>query len=258
MPVPLTIVDSFTDRPFAGNPAGVCQLESWPEDGWLQAVAAEINLAETAFVILRPDGDFDLRWFTPTTEVDLCGHATLASTKVLGRSVRFHTKSGVLTTAIDDAGTITMDFPAHPSAPSDSTGWETKVGIEPERILGVWSSDTWSLVEVDSAATVRAATPDMDALSAHRHVLVVAHEDEGFDSVCRMFAPAVGIPEDPVTGAAHCVIAPWLAERTGRTEFTGHQASTRGGTVGMRLDGDRVFLTGSAVVVTEGQLLVDP
>jgi PhzF family phenazine biosynthesis protein len=254
MPVPLTVVDSFTDQPFSGNPAGVCRLDAWPDDRWLQAVAAEVNLAETAFLVPRADGDVDLRWFTPTTEIDLCGHATLASTKVLDRSVRFHTASGILTTTIAPDGTITMDFPAHPVSPADDdhTAWGDRLGIEAGRVRSVSTSATWNLIEVDSAASVRSAAPDMTAISAYRHVLVVAHDDEGFDSVCRMFAPSIGIPEDPVTGAAHCVIAPWLAERTGRTEFTGRQASTRGGTVGMRVDGDRVFLTGSAVIVTEG------
>ncbi len=258
MAAPLTIVDSFTDRPFSGNPAGVCRLEAWPDDDWLQAVAAEVNLAETAFLVPRTDGDVDLRWFTPAVEVDLCGHATLASTKVLDRSVRFHTRSGVLTTTVARDGSITMDLPAFRVAPAPTDGWAARLGVESDQVLGGWASSSWMLVELDSATTVRRAAPDMDALAAHREVLVVAHDDEGFDSVCRMFAPAIGIPEDPVTGAAHCVIGPWLAERTGRTEFTGFQASKRGGTVGMRVDGDRVFLTGTAVIVSEGQLLVDP
>lgn len=258
MPVPLTIVDSFTDRPFSGNPAGVCRLDTWPDDAWLQAVAAEVNLSETAFVVPRADGDVDLRWFTPAIEIDLCGHATLASTKVLGRSVRFHTRSGVLTTTVADDGTITMDFPAHPVTTADAGGWADRLGLDPDQVLGAWSSATWNMLEVDSADTVRATHPDMAAIRGYRHVLVVAHDDEGFDSVCRMFAPSIGIPEDPVTGAAHCVIAPWLGERTGRREFTGHQASSRGGVVGMRLAGDRVYLTGTAVMVSDGRLLVDP
>jgi PhzF family phenazine biosynthesis protein len=258
MPVPLTIVDSFTDRPFSGNPAGVCQLQAWPDESWLQGVAAEVNLSETAFVVPRGDGDLDLRWFTPTTEIDLCGHATPATTRVLGRSVRYHTRSGVLTTTVDADGTITMDFPAHPVEPADPNGWAAKVGVADERVLRRWASDTWNLIEVDSADAVRSAAPDMDALRAERSVIVVACGTDRFDSVCRVFAPAWGIPEDPVTGAAHCVIAPWLAALTGRTEMVGHQASQRGGTVGMRLDRDRVQLSGKATIVTEGRILVDP
>jgi predicted PhzF superfamily epimerase YddE/YHI9 len=268
MGTPLTIVDSFTDRAFAGNPAGVCRLDAPADEAWMQAVAAEVNLAETAFVSPRADGDLDLRWFTPTTEVDLCGHATLASAQVLGGTCRFHTRSGVLTATPTDDGGIELDFPAILVAPVDvdPDAWGRALGLEAGQVVAVEASDNgWVLVEAADAATVRAAILDRDAVIAlGGHAVLVADTtasadgDAAFDSVCRTFAPAAGIDEDPVTGSAHCVIAPWLVSRHGGTTFSGHQASTRGGIVGMRVDGDRVVLSGRAVTVIEAQLLVDP
>lgn len=258
----VTVVDSFTDTPFSGNPAGVCVLAGATTDDWMQQVAAELNLSETAFLVPRDDGDHDLRWFTPTCEIDLCGHATLASAHVLGGRRRFHTRSGVLTCAPTDDGRITLDFPAGQVTPeTDPPEWAPALGLAADQVRGVWANDAWTLVEVASPAAVRAIVPDRTAILAlggHMVAAVTPGDRPGIDSVSRVFAPALGIDEDPVTGAAHCVIAPWLAERTGRTEFTGEQASARGGIVGMRLADDRVVLSGRAVTVIEGTLHSDP
>jgi predicted PhzF superfamily epimerase YddE/YHI9 len=259
----ITIVDSFTDTAFRGNPAGVCILGAATTDAWMQAVAAELNLSETAFVAPRDDGDHDLRWFTPTTEVDLCGHATLASAHVLGGDRRFHTRSGVLTCGTGPGGEITLDFPASPPRPvADPPDWAPPLGLPAGSVAAVWSTPSgWALVEVADAADVRSIVPDSAAILAlggHMVAAAAPGDRAGIDSVCRVFAPALGLDEDPVTGAAHCVLAPWLAARTGRTEFTGEQASARGGIVGMRLEGDRVVLSGRAVTTIEGTLHADP
>ena len=264
MAQPITVVDSFTDRPFAGNPAGVCVLAGPTTDEWMQAVAAELNLSETAFLVPRDDGSHDLRWFTPTVEVDLCGHATLASAHVLGGAGRFHTRSGLLVCSPGtEPGTIEMDFPANPVVPvPDPPDWAPAIGVAPEAVVGVYATaNKWVLVEVTSPDDVRKARPDSAAILALGGVVTVVAtpgDTAGVDSVCRVFGPGVGIDEDPVTGSVHCVLAPWLAERTGRTSFLGEQASPRGGTVGMRVDGDRVALTGRAVTVWECALVADP
>ena len=259
----ITIVDSFTDTPFRGNPAGVCVLVAPTTDEWMQAVAAELNLSETAFVTPRDDGDHDLRWFTPTVEVDLCGHATLAAAHVLGGERRFHTRSGVLVCGPAGDGAITLDFPAaRPTPVADPPDWGPALGVPSTTVLGVWSTTNgWTLVELATAADVRSAAPDSAAILAlggHMVAAAASGDGDGIDSVARVFAPALGIDEDPVTGAAHCVLAPWLAERTGRTELTGEQASARGGIVGMCLTGDRVVLSGRAVTVIDGTLHSDP
>jgi PhzF family phenazine biosynthesis protein len=264
--VPVSIVDAFTDAAFTGNPAGVCLLAAPPTDAWMQAVAAELNLAETAFLVPRADGDHDLRWFTPTVEVDLCGHATLASAHVLGGERRFHTRSGQLRCAPSDDGLIELDFPSSPPQPvADPPDWAPALGIAADRVVGVWATETgWSLVEVASPDDVRSVEPDaaaIVALSRDPVVVTAAPGDAaGVDAVSRVFGPGIGIPEDPVTGAAHCIVAPWLAARDhgGRTEFTGEQASARGGIVGMRLAGDRVVLSGRCVTVLEGTILAEP
>jgi PhzF family phenazine biosynthesis protein len=263
MPLPITIVDAFTDQPFAGNPAGIVLLEEPASEAWMQAVAAEVNLAETAFLVPRPDGDHDLRWFTPTVEVDLCGHATLASAHVLGGSRRFHTRSGVLTCEVAADGTTTLDLPAAAIEPASTDGWAAALSLAPDRVLAASTGGGWSLVEVAGPGDVESIEVVRDALLAlGGHAIVVADATGAgtvpFDSVCRTFAPAAGIEEDPVTGSAHCVIAPWLAARTGRTSFVGRQASPRGGVVGMELRGDRVVLSGRAVTVSTGTLLIDP
>ena len=257
-----TQVDAFTDRPFTGNPAAVCLLDAARDAGWMQQVATEMNLAETAFLVPRGDG-FDLRWFTPGLEVDLCGHATLASAHVLWEehrldgdaTARFHTRSGVLTASRRE-GLIWLDFPATPAIASDPPAdLAETLGASP-RWAGRSPFD-W-LVELDSASVVRGLTPDLSRLARiqARGVIVTARaEDERHDFVSRFFAPAAGVPEDPVTGSAHCALAPFWAERLGRNELSGFQASARGGSVRMRLVGDRVLLGGSAVTVMRGELL---
>jgi PhzF family phenazine biosynthesis protein len=260
----ITVVDSFTDTPFSGNPAAVCVLAAPTTDEWMRSVAAEMNLAETAFAVPRDDGDHDLRWFTPTTEVELCGHATLATAHLLGGAARFHTLSGVLTCRPGvAAGTIEMDFPAVPMAPAvDPPDWAGALGVAPEVVLAVLeSTNKWVLVELATPADVRGLAPDLAKVEAINPVVLVTStpgDRPGIDAVSRVFGPGVGIPEDPVTGSAHCAVGPWLAARTGGTAFTGEQASPRGGIVGMRVEGDRVVLTGQAVTVWEGRLLADP
>jgi len=256
-------VDAFTDRPFSGNPAAVVVLEK-PGDGrWMQNVALEMNLAETAFLVRRKDGDFDLRWFTPAVEVDLCGHATLASAHVLWEDghlqtdarARFHTRSGVLTADRRD-GSIVLDFPATPAQKVEPPeGLIRALGVR-DTYVGKNAFDY--LVEVDSEATVRATTPDFGALGAigGRGVIVTARASSpGFDFVSRFFAPAAGINEDPVTGSAHCTLGPFWAARLGKTSFVAYQASPRGGVVHVDVAGDRVLLAGQAVTVLRGELV---
>lgn len=261
MPQPIVQVDAFTDRPFAGNPAAVCILQGPREESWMRDVAAEMNLSETAFLHRLDDG-WSLRWFTPAVEVDLCGHATLASAHVLWQDgllppdvpARFHTRSGLLTAARQGSW-ISMDFPAKPEqqAPAPD-GLEQALGVRP--VYTGRSAFDW-LVEVESEAVVRALTPDMGLLARvdARGVIATARADGGeYDFVSRFFAPRVGVPEDPVTGSAHCVLAPFWAGRLGRDELTGFQASRRGGIVKVRMAGDRVMLGGQAVTVMRGEL----
>ncbi|SRR5713226_1993358 len=255
-------VDAFTDTPFKGNPAAVCVLPAPRDEAWMQAVAREMNLSETAF--LHPqDGGFALRWFTPAVEVALCGHATVASAHVLwteghldrDRQARFHTKSGLLTA--DRRGDwIELDFPANPAAPAAApAGLATALGVEPKH---VGKSRFDYLVEVDAEATVRTLAPDHAALARLpvRGVMVTSRADTpGFDFVSRFFAPGSGIPEDPATGSSHCTLGPFWAERLGKREFVAYQASARGGVVRVRLEGDRVKLGGQAVTVLRGELV---
>ncbi len=260
MSVPISVVDAFTDTAFTGNPAAVCELADAAPEAWMQSVAAEMNLAETAFLVPRAAGEWDLRWFTPTVEVDLCGHATLASTHVLGVPARFHTCSGVLSCTPAADGWIEMDFPALPP---------TVAAADEQLLRALGTADVYTvatsrfdlLVELASADAVRALQPDLVALRSlgARGIIVTAPgHGEGIDMVSRFFAPGAGIDEDPVTGSAHCVLAPFWAARTGRTTLVGHQASTRGGLVRMRLEGDRVILGGKAVTVWEGRLNAEP
>jgi PhzF family phenazine biosynthesis protein len=261
MPIPIYVADAFTDRPFAGNPAAVCLLPGPRDDAWMQQVAAEMNLAETAF--LFPEGDgYRLRWFTPTVEVDLCGHATLASAHVLWetgalpgtQAARFQTRSGLLTVE-RQGGEITMDFPAEPARPCPAPeGLAEVLGVVP-RFVGKNRLDY--LVEVGSENMVRNLRPDIAKLAAlgGRGVIVTAAASTpGFDFVSRFFAPCAGINEDPVTGSAHCCLGPFWGERLGRAELRGYQASARGGAVGVRLAGPRVHLRGRAVTVLRGEL----
>ena len=265
MALPITVVDAFTDQPFSGNPAGIVVLDAPAAAEWMQAVAAEVNLAETAFLAPRDDGTWSLRWFTPAVEVDLCGHATLASAHVLGGQQAFHTRSGVLRCAPAEDGAIALDLPGTLPSPVDHDpgAWARAVGLGEPAVVGVSEGAGWSFVQVAAVGDVTAAVMDRPALlDLGGHAIVVADttEDDGveFDSVCRTFVPKAGIDEDPVTGSAHCLIAPWLAARTGRTSFVGRQASARGGTVGMEVAGDRVRLVGHAVTVWRGELLATP
>jgi PhzF family phenazine biosynthesis protein len=255
-------VDAFTARPFAGNPAAVCVLPAPVPVGRMQAIANEMNLAETAFLVRHGDA-FDLRWFTPSTEVDLCGHATLASAHVLwedghlapGAEARFDTRSGRLT-ARRFGEWIEMDFPAEPPhADPAPPGLIEALGVTPAW-TGHSSRLDYRLIEVADEDTVRSVAPDFHALErVARGVIVTAQsESSQADFVSRFFAPALGVDEDPVTGSAHCVLAPFWAERFGETELTGYQASARGGVVRVRVGGDRVILGGQAVTVMHGEL----
>jgi PhzF family phenazine biosynthesis protein len=260
--VPLYQVDAFAARPFAGNPAAVCLLDQAGDDAWMQAVAAEMNLSETAFLHPERDG-FRLRWFTPTVEVALCGHATLASAHVLWQTgrlrseqeARFHTRGGLLTARLD-GDWIEMDFPAVQPEPADPPpSLLAALGV---RSLATYRAGPDYIVELASEADVRAARPNL-ALVAQveaRGVAVTAPASlEGFDIASRFFAPAAGIPEDPVTGSLHCALAPLWSPRLGKPELTAYQASARGGVLRLRLAGDRVLLSGQAVTVFHAELL---
>ncbi len=250
------MVDAFTDTAFAGNPAGVVLLtEPRPED-WMQSVAAEMRHAETAFVVPEAAGPKPLRWFTPVTEVDLCGHATLATAHVLGGEQRFSTRSGELVCTPRPDGSITLDFPADPAVPLEPSP-DLLAGLPGVTVKAVARAVSDVLVEVASAAEVRALVPDYAALARvpARGVIVTAPGD-GPDLVSRCFYPAAGVPEDPVTGSAHCTLATWWAPRLGDGPLTAEQASPRGGVVRTRLRGDRVELTGRAVTVLSGRLYV--
>jgi len=259
---PFTQVNAFTDRPFAGNPAAVCLLPAARDAEWMQLVAREMNLAETAFLV-RENRDFQLRWFTPMCEVDLCGHATLASAHALwegghlasNQAGRFQTRSGLLTAERRD-GLIWLDFPSTPPTPAEPPAdLSHGLGV-PLRYVGRTPFDY--LVEVDGEAAVRELAPDLTALGRLpvRGVIVTGRaESSGQDFVSRFFAPAAGIPEDPVTGSAHCALAPYWAGQLGRSGLVGYQASVRGGMVRVQLAGDRVWLGGHAVTVMRGELL---
>ncbi|GAA0366873.1 PhzF family phenazine biosynthesis protein [Microbispora corallina] len=254
-------VDSFTDKPFRGNPAGVCLLDDPVPDEWMQAVAAEMRHSETAFVTDGGQGPYGLRWFTPAVEVALCGHATLATAHVLyslgarGR-LEFATKSGVLATEQAGDDLIAMDFPAAPPEKTEAPdGLAEALGVTP---VWVGRSRFDVLAEVESADVVRGLRPDVERLTAvdARGVIVTAPGDGSADFVSRFFAPRVGVPEDPVTGSAHCVLSPYWSGRLGRDALVGAQVSERGGTVRTTLRGDRVELAGHAVTVWSGELQV--
>jgi PhzF family phenazine biosynthesis protein len=261
MGIPIYQVDAFTDRPFAGNPAAVCLLHAPAQPEWMQAVANEMNLAETAFVHSEGDG-YRLRWFTPAVEVELCGHATLATAHVLwargelaqGEEARFYTLSGLLT-ARQEAEWITLDFPANDAKEaSPAPGLIEALGVRP---LFVGRDQFDYLVQVGTEAEVRAATPDFAGLRRIpvRGVIVTSRaEGDGFDFVSRFFAPGAGIDEDPVTGSAHCSLGPYWSRKLGKQEFVAYQASARGGVVRVRLVGERVLLGGQAVTVLQGEL----
>ena len=255
-------VDAFTDAAFSGNPAAVCLLGGPAETGWMQSLAEEMNLSETAFLEPRLGG-YGLRWFTPVAEVGLCGHATLASAHVVyetglvpaGEPVRFESVSGQLAARQQD-GLLVLDFPARPAEPAS---------VPAHLLSALGASDpVWTgrsqddiLVVLAREEDVTSLRPDTIALTALdcRGVIVTAPATRpGADFVSRFFAPAVGVPEDPVTGSAHCTLAPYWSAQLGRPDLTGYQASARGGTVGVRLEGDRVLLSGRAVTVFSGHL----
>ncbi|MFY9822317.1 MAG: PhzF family phenazine biosynthesis protein [Thermoanaerobaculia bacterium] len=259
MRTPIFQIDAFTTRRFAGNPAAVMPMESFLADPVLQALAAENNLSETAFLVAEA-GDYRLRWFTPTTEVPLCGHATLASAAVVmerlepGRStVVFHTLSGPLTVKRTATGYV-MDFPSRPSQPVPvPPGLAEALGAVPMEV-GVDAFNYLALLE--SAQVVRELAPEIAAIARmdRSGVIVTAPGDGTYDFVSRYFAPAKGIPEDPVTGGAHCALAPYWAQRLGKTEFRAFQASRRGGEILCRLVRDRVELEGACVFYLEGEV----
>ena len=278
MTIPLYQVDSFTDKPFAGNPAAVCLLETPADAAWMQSVAAEMNLSETAFVSPAPNG-FHLRWFTPATEVDLCGHATLAAAHILwetGRlpaweTARFHTKSGLITCERQDTPSleralsttlssvwIRMDFPATLAQPADPPA-ALLAALGSTKLEFAGRSRFDYLLVLPTEAAVRGLSPNFAALAGVpdvRGVIATASsQSPEFDFVSRFFAPAVGVPEDPVTGSAHCALTPYWAERLKKTDMVAWQASKRGGCVRVSFAGDRVYLAGQAVTVLRGTLL---
>lgn len=262
MPVPIVQVDAFTAEPFAGNPAAVCVLPEPRDPAWMQHVAREMNLAETAFLDPAADG-FNLRWFTPTVEIDLCGHATLASAHVLWETgrvapaepIRFHTRSGVLT-AVRRDDWIELDFPVTPAQPVEvPPGLAEALGVSP---LYVGRSRFDYLVELDGEEAVRRVRPDfgrLRAISARGIIVTSRSSMPGCDFVSRFFAPASGIDEDPVTGSAHSCLAHFWSSRLQKDRFVARQLSERGGFLRVQLDGDRVRLSGQAVTVLRGELL---
>ena len=263
MPSALLGIDAFTDEPFRGNPAAVCLLEDPRDDDWMQSLAAEMNLSETAFVLARDDASYDLRWFTPALEVELCGHATLASAHALWqtrrqpveRPVTFHTRWKGALTATKHSDGITLDFPAARSVGCDEpSGLSAALGAQ---VAKVSVNDLHHVVELADEAAVRALTPsyaDLVDVDVEGVAVTARASDEAYDFVSRYFAPRYGVDEDPVTGSAHTSLGPYWGAVLGKTELVGHQVSPRGGIVRVRVRDDRVDLTGQAVTVWEGAL----
>jgi PhzF family phenazine biosynthesis protein len=260
-------VDAFSEKPFKGNPAGVCFLEKVKPEKWMQSIAMEMNLSETAFVRKQKDR-FSLRWFTPKKEVSLCGHATLATAHILwqmGRlgsteTARFDTKSGLLT-ANKDGNWIELNFPSRPVKKiNEFHVLNNTLGAEPV-CTSIASSDKgdYYLLEYDTEKTVRQLNPDfkqMASINARAVIVTSRSNDQAYDFVSRFFAPWLGINEDPVTGSAHCYLAPYWGAKLGKTSLVGYQASMRSGVVGCRWEGERVILRGKAVTVFEGELKI--
>jgi PhzF family phenazine biosynthesis protein len=263
VPTPIFIVDAFAERPFQGNPAAVCPLDAPADEAWMQRVAAEMNLSETAFVVSK-DGGFGLRWFTPRVEVDLCGHATLATAHLMweqnlapiGAAIAFQTRSGLLTCA--RRGTkIELDFPSEPAQPVPPSQ-ELIAALDAEPLSVGRNRFDW-IAEFAGESDVRQLQPDFGLLGkipARGIIATARSSDPQFDFVSRFFAPAVGVDEDPVCGSAHCCLGPFWSDRLGKTELLGHQISARGGIIGVRLKGCRVLLSGTAVTVLRGTLTV--
>jgi PhzF family phenazine biosynthesis protein len=260
--VQLFQVDAFTDTLFKGNPAAVCILKKAGEDTWMQAVAQEMNLSETAFLYKHEDG-YQLRWFTPVSEVDLCGHATLASAHILWETgllrfdepAQFYTLSGVLN-AVKKGDEIELDFPAiEYEQMSEPIGLSEALGASP---VNLCKSEFFFLVEVASEREVRDLKPDFEKLksfSTEAIIITSVAGSSGYDFISRCFAPNVGIDEDPVTGSAHCLLGPYWSNHFGKDEFAAYQASERGGNLRVRVQGERVFLIGQARTVLHGQLI---
>jgi len=266
-------VDAFTPLPFAGNPAMVCLLPDSKELSvrWMQSLAVDINLSETAFVrplVENSEADFELRWFTPMSEVDLCGHATLASAHTLFKKdtsrkmVRFRTLSGILTVSRGDNDTMWMDFPKREAMPFKDTdalaSLSAALGAEVSNLGKTASGDLFATIGGETE--LREITPDFKAIAAlpnHRGIMITANSAGEADFVSRFFAPNEGIDEDPVTGSAHCALAPFWAAKLGRNELTGYQCSRRGGTVQCRVESDRVHLGGQAVTIYSGKISLD-
>lgn len=250
MTCPFYLVDAFAERALSGNPAGVCLLEHAAEEAWMQAVAAEVNQAETAFLWPLVEGEWSLRWFTPTTEVDLCGHATLASARVLpeGKAL-FRTKSGPLMTE-RRGDMVTMDFPAEEPIPG-------AVPLNLEGVLWTGRNRMDAFVVLESEMAVRSYKPNLEQIAqieARGLCITAASDQPGIDFVSRFFAPQSGVPEDSVTGSTHCALSPFWSKRFGRHRLVGFQASNRGGRVETEYRGDRVTLGGMAWIVVTGQL----
>jgi predicted PhzF superfamily epimerase YddE/YHI9 len=252
-------VDAFADRPFGGNPAAVMPLDTWLDDATMQAIAAENNISETAFIVPSTDAaaDYELRWFTPTVEVALCGHATLATGHVVltddpaRNTVRFVTRQAGTLVVNRAGGGYTLDLPAWPAAPADMPGTIVALGGSPVETL--WRDGGYAVIVYGSEREIRALAPDFAGMEKLGKTLFIATAPgDETDIVSRVFAPDAGIPEDPVTGSAHAVLAPYWAVRLGRNRFTAYQASARGGRLDCELTGDRVILGGRCVTVIEG------
>jgi len=257
MKIDFTQIDAFADRPFTGNPAAVMPLDAWLDDAVLQAIAAENNLSETAFLVADASGeaDYELRWFTPGMEVALCGHATFASGHILmgeRDSIRFATRSAGILSVARTAEGYAMSLPAWKPAPVALPAIARAIGPEPTETL--WHPAGYLVLIYPDAETVRGLTPDFGALrSAGTTLYVATAPGEDSDILSRAFAPGAGVDEDPVTGSAHAVIAPYWAERLGRSRFTAFQASARGGRIACTVAGDRVILGGACITVVEGR-----
>jgi PhzF family phenazine biosynthesis protein len=263
MAIPFFQVDAFvTGQPFSGNPAGVCLLPGPKDEAWMQGLAGEVNQAETAFLHPEKDG-YRLRWFTPTVEIPVCGHATLASAHILwqgeilkkGAEARFLTKSGLLKAA-QRGDLIELDFPAKPAVPCEKVkGLEESLG---SRVLSLGHNGTQYLAELSSDQAVRSVKPDFKLMESflneklHGVIITAASDDPAYDFVSRFFAPLAGIPEDQVTGSAHCCLGPFWKERVHKNTLSAYQASSRGGVLQVRCEEDRVYLGGKAVTVIRG------
>jgi len=259
--LPFTQVDAFADRPFTGNPAAVMPLEAWLPDETLQAIAEENNLSETAFTVPDASGesDYELRWFTPTDEIKLCGHATLASGHVLMKGakedgrIRFRTRQAGMLEVVRDGAGYRLSLPAWKPEPRPLPDVIASLGVEARETL--WHPGRYALIVVEDEAAVRGLRPDFTAMAREGDILtIVTAPGNDTDIVSRVFAPGAGVPEDPVTGSAHSVSVPYWAERLGRTRFSAFQASARGGHLQCELAGDRVWLGGGCVTVIEGRM----